>query len=359
MTLAIPREFSTLSNCLDFIRQNCPAEHVWVDANRVFCDPANDSDYIEPSLLVPPGHLRRVALRKRFGRWEQAVPRYLFRGEPASFESTWTTLWRLVNNPDFEQLEKDRIIDAMCFVRERLRGPVTERRMSKLFAEGCCQHYGLPTGLIDFTSNLDVAASFAVLSKNASKQAGAIGVLDVQGARCGAEEIRFNLVDLTRHPWTPRPRNQAAYGVRHIESSGAADYKDSECCSDLGLTWYQFNHTANEQTWADRTSGLLDASTDVMAGLILLFLDEYVENEGPLSRKAAEWLANRVPCTLLVNCTPVNSSQEEPWLATWAQTGRQYPEDKVRAHIIQLWCGEVIEEEGRLGAPNTVGQADG
>jgi hypothetical protein len=338
-----------------------PTEHIWLDVDRVFCDPVNDGDGPpEQSLVVPPGHLYRAAVRRSpAGCWEQTVPRYLFRGEPDCFENTWTSLWRLLDKDrNLGELDKARIIDAKGFVMECLRRQVTEHRMSHLFAEGCCQHYGLPTGLIDFTSSLDIAAYFATHTTQA--EAGRIGVLDLQEAR------QFKLVDLTKHPWALRPRNQAAYGVRHsIDWPAGADYKGTECCSDLSLTWYQFRHTAVDQEGviqelAGRSRGLLDASTDVMAGLILLFLDEYIEMKGgPLSREAAEWLAKRVPHTPLAKCFPVGGSQEEFWLATWAQTGRHYSENEIRAQSIRVWCGELAEEKGQLGAPNTVGRADG
>jgi hypothetical protein len=280
-----------LSSCLDFIKQNCPGEYAWVDTNRAFCDPVNDDNYAEPFAAVPLGHLHRAALRRNSRHWQQTVPRYLFRGESAFFENTWTSLWRMMNNSDFEQSERGMILSAMRSVKDRLCGSSgTKRIMSPPFAEGCCQHYGLPTTLVDFTSNLDVAASFAAPTGGVWKGLGAIGVLDVQGAQCGTKEMKLSLVDLTRHPWTPRPRNQAAYGIRHIDFFGAGDYKDAECCSDLGLTWYLFDHAGDEQEWGGRTNDLLEASADVMAGLIFMFLDEFAKLHGPLPKKVAEWL---------------------------------------------------------------------
>src|SRR5262249_30248017 len=148
--------------------------------------------------------------------------------------------------------------------------------MSPYFAEGCCQHYGLPTNLVDFSSSLGVALSFARPTTHLGKPnheaaAGGVAVLDLS-VYSGIEYPDILLADLTSHPWSRRPRRQAAFGVlARGEVGHAPDLKAPHTCAQLGISWFTFRQASRSDGRALRAldiahvPGLLDAQDDVMA----------------------------------------------------------------------------------------------
>jgi hypothetical protein len=85
------------------------------------------------------------------------VPAYLYRGESKLYETVKSSEYRFKNNPDICPILKREVLFIMeeCAKTMRECGYPVEL-MSSLF-----QHYGFPTPIIDTTSSLKVAASFA------------------------------------------------------------------------------------------------------------------------------------------------------------------------------------------------------
>src|SRR5262245_34849746 len=139
--MLLSKEFLSLHECVEFIRHtHSSSEYVWCDASRVVCDPQKEFYEDTPSLVVPPGHRHRTAIRPGNRGWEQTLPRYLFRGEGSVYRNTCTSLSRMVDDTSLSAEEKSRIRDLTRFVMEQLHDQEGERWMSWAFAEACCQH---------------------------------------------------------------------------------------------------------------------------------------------------------------------------------------------------------------------------
>ncbi len=233
--------------------------------------------------------------------------------------------------------EKRTIRDLTEFVEQSLQKLAGQRWMSQAFAEGACQHYGLPTDFIDFTADLDVAGFFADYP-NTGGHEGGIAVLDLKRAAQDSGSGLL-LIDLTRHPWARRPSRQSAYGVS--DDLVTSDFKDPDVCKKLGIEWYGFrkNKVAESPENVARAAHLLAATDDVMAGVILLAVDEYVEQEGPLTSSVAAWLATRLSHVRLAQRRDATGDPGDPVLVTWSQTGLIHDPEIEKDRSISLWTG--------------------
>lgn len=135
------------------------------------------------------------------------APTYLFRGEPfcsgAPYPETRSSLRRLEN--------QDHSLAALLHpVVTRLVARLSERTSDTTEnALGALQHYGVPTTLIDFTHDVEVALSFAAPRKACGKK-GVIGVLPV---RVGNHRASISFVNYARHDFCERALRQHAFGV--------------------------------------------------------------------------------------------------------------------------------------------------
>jgi hypothetical protein len=195
-------------------------EIIWVDPGFILSDPrgVKSTRHHMPSL--------------QSGK-QEGIQRYLFRGEAALYASTKATGSRLLLGQEPLTLaEAISIIDVSTTTMSRLQG----LQMSELFAEACCQHYGLSTTLVDFTSNLRVAARFAS-SKGGRR--GRIGVLDL--AKALTEEAGVVVADLTGHSRARRVRAGSeggappgvAYTPRRVFSEGRQMPWPSSCALEV------------------------------------------------------------------------------------------------------------------------------
>jgi hypothetical protein len=341
-------KFRSLQECVETIRRNCPSDHyVWVDTSKIVCDPEREFWEEESSMFVPSANLYRCATRHRGDRWEQALPRYLFRGEASNYPNTLTSLRRMEDSSALSASDKRIIRDLTHFVEQGLGRLSGERWMSQPFAEGVCQHYGLPTDIIDFTTRLDVAGFFAA-GAVAGRAEGAICVLDLERVVWASGAPGLLLTDLTRHPWAPRPRGQSAYGVS--DDAITSDFKDPPVCSKLGLEWYRFTNNGVDDSFqkvAD-AENLLDAAHDVMAGIVLMAVDEYVEREGPLTSTTAEWLATRLSHVRIVQRRGATGEPDDPVVVTWSQAGLAHDAENEKDRSIALWTGNAMFRDSFL-----------
>jgi hypothetical protein len=147
------------------------------------------------------------------------------------------------------------------------------------------QHYGFPTSVIDFTSDLGCAFAFA------AEKTCLIGRVAVM-ARPSSSTAR--VFDWTEHAWAERPRRQAAYGVHPAD--GLTDLKSDVARSRLNVKWYQFSVQPSDRDRLDeKYHELVRASDDPSAGFLRHIITEYVEARGKLSPVLTEWLLERVP----------------------------------------------------------------
>jgi hypothetical protein len=259
------KHFASLADCMDFLGTMYPPEMLTMRCR----DPYSDRIH------------------------EKALPRYYFRGEDAAYETTTSARSRLQQSSALSSLEKDEILSVT---------KSCEVELSKLFkvpsllAKGYCQHYGLPTELIDFTSDIQIAAVFASLGDVAVNSTGLVAVLDHSGLNCLCPETpcRWTCADLTEHPYAERAVRQSAMGFSHLDHS---DLK-KDCTSSFDLRWFSFQRKESDiAKFNQRLSGpesVLDAKHDRVAGYLPLEIDAYVDSHRPLSERAAKWLASRV-----------------------------------------------------------------
>lgn len=152
------------------------------------------------------------------------MPRYLYRGESFIYPTTTSRMHRLKTNPKIAPEVKRVIEEVSKSVDTELQDPKF-MGLPPMLSAGFCQHYGVPTELLDVTSELDVAAYFA-----STGCIGGRGMICVIPAALGAKKAV--VIDLRSHPLAERPRRQAALAVfskRHI------DFKSNECVTELGL----------------------------------------------------------------------------------------------------------------------------
>ena len=93
------------------------------------------------------------------------APRYLYRGECGDFPTTESSLTRLSGSGRFDAAEQETLLRIHDALLARFQNEDYDN--GKWNSEGLLEHYGIPTEVINFSRDLDVAAAFA-----ASKEPG-------------------------------------------------------------------------------------------------------------------------------------------------------------------------------------------
>jgi hypothetical protein len=226
------------------------------------------------------------------------APRYLYRGEGRCFDSTRSSIDRLRAGPDSDiAAEIEELAGwVMAFTAHDLE-------LEEVGAHALLQHYGLPTELFDFTSNLGVAATFA--SEGPRDGEGYIGVLDLTVAIRQATIFNLTVLELAE-----RAIRQGAFGVHPqwaMEMTGQErDLKRREVCEGLGLRWFRFRRNREDLHLfgRERLRQVLDERSDPIAGWLRHAINCYVIEYGKLPNVIAEWFAGRVPMVPLVASLP-------------------------------------------------------
>lgn len=257
MQLKINKHFESLTDLLDFVANHYPPGTIAI--------PAKD---IETSEEI-----------------NAMAPRYLYRGERDNYETTTSSMQRLKTNSSLSILEQEELEKLAKWVDGEMQAKTP---LTPMYSAGYCQHYGLPTELLDFTASPEVAGAFASLGD--LHPVGLFAVVDV--ALATSQSI---IIDLTEHPFGFRPRWQQAYGIFHRQF---IDFKADDCVLELGIRWYSFSRAASDiEQFTDLLTGkeaLLDAHRDPLAGYIQLSIDDYVRNFGKLQDNSAIWLSKQV-----------------------------------------------------------------
>jgi hypothetical protein len=272
------RQFPTLTACVEYLRARYPRTSL-VGSRDI------DTGEMEP--------------RARFPRW-------LFRGEPECFPSSTSALVRLRASSPAWSDEVEMVAD---FVHRHVVHQLVLPYLSEVETitnlqwlgvaatyEGLafCQHYGLPTALIDFTSSLRVAAGFAVATAHrpAARPWGRIAVLDVMRSRSCSQIWDFRDLSPTR------AARQRAYG---LYVAGHADLCAADVRRRLGLVWYRFRRDpSDERPWLRGFDRLLATTDDRLAGWVRHGIAMHVREHGALDSETAAFLASRVPMVPLL-----------------------------------------------------------
>ena len=199
------REFPSLNACLQHIKSNFgPSQTIALQAKQI-------------------GTGKRIGVRN--------APAFLYRGESHCFPTTKSSMQRMKSQSGLPRNVKFIIARVAKHVDAGLREfmgylSLHDHKLTlddPMLSAGFCQHYGLPTKLIDATSRLDVMAYFA-----------SGGTVGEQGALCvfPVDVISKNSVAiaLTRHPYGIRPHKQSAFA---IFNKNYIDFKSIPCIGQL------------------------------------------------------------------------------------------------------------------------------
>jgi hypothetical protein len=249
------------------------------------------------------------------------APSFVFRGESADYSTTHASMVRLRADAVISRDALDDMMRVSDFLVERFQ---TQLSMSRGESLGFLQHYGVPTELIDVTSDISVAISFA--SRLRVGDVGSVCIVPTKSL-----EGRGELHDLRRHPFARRPQRQSAFAV-HLPS--LPNLKSPEAIETLGLSWIRFRLTHVDAARFAPRFDLLDAHTDEVAGLIWIMIDDY----GKFSDEAAMLLAQRIdPARLMARASSDGTVVLLPEDEASYGLGARYDDDEMfrRGHYEQ------------------------
>lgn len=218
------------------------------------------------------------------------TPRFLFRGEPGGFTDTKPSAGRL----DTLHLDGVRLsAEARLLfpkLSDWLRRALTEPsyNLSDFEAIAVLQHYGLPTIMLDLTSDPGVAMAFAI--GRGSNDCGRIGVIPAAVFRKGV-----SIAELCDHGWAVRAQRQSGFAAARLKPP-LLNLKSSEALTQLGIEWYEFPVSQRDRDLArQRHDKLLSVRTDPTSGILRYHVIEYVETFGKLPPDLARWIVGKIP----------------------------------------------------------------
>lgn len=244
------KSFSSLAACLDYVSDNFPLNQ----RTTLLCKSIDTGEWVSKD-----------------------VPKFLFRGESHAFPTTIPSMDRLLKTKSIPLITRNILKSQSERVDNELQKFLSPNSM---LSAGFLQHYGMPTGLLDVTSDLDIAAYFA-----SGGEVGESGLFCVLPVDVVAQHS--TIIDLTQHPYAERPRRQSAYALWHRTHS---DIKNVDCINNLDLQWFEFTLKLADVELFRSRQDILDAHTDKVAGILQLILEGY----GKIDDIAARWLADRV-----------------------------------------------------------------
>lgn len=276
-------------------------------------------------------------------------PRWLFRGERSCFPASRPTLWRLRRSGDHLADEVERGTDfAVRYTVHHLVLPyiqdldhftsLTWMAVSATY-EGLafCQHYGLPTAMVDFTLSLRIAAAFASTPTSSASGAGhgRIAVLDTLKARECSQIIDLRDFSATR---AARQKGFALYVPGH------ADLCSRRVQRKLGLKWYRFNRDAREEAqWQKGFGAMIRTDNDRLAGWLRHAVSIYARQVGPLSNETADYLCGRIPIVPLV----AQSRRRPYWIAFQVPSTVPFETCTEAKRTMRDWTRDRTVDQGR------------
>lgn len=199
----------------------------------------------------------------------KTAPSSLFRGEARPWPKSCPGTLRILEDDSLHFQEKTYWIDLAGHFVDWFVDYTGQTNLNS--AEMFLQHYGIPTDLLDFSSDPEIAIFFASLSHQ--DEPGMICCMDKERA------IQIGEVfDLTNYSLFPglqleRPKKQKGFAYRH-RAGLPSDLKSASARELLGLTWYAFYKNGYEGL-VESHRRILYVEDDKMALYILAYAAEF------------------------------------------------------------------------------------
>lgn len=228
-------------------------------------------------------------------------PRYLFRGERTiNWSTSKSTFSRtLMHHTHFREINyyitgiipeigtiygnggyslyqflKEAIFDVYG-LDQRAENPKID-----LAIAGLMQHYGFETAMLDVTSDITIAASFAATGEVGDT--GQIMVLETKHL----EDQYFDLTKIGGN----RPKKQSAFA---LWGSPDLDLKSSQFQSDYDPKWFKFKMTPDDKQHFFNAE-MLSIRNDRIAGNIFDWYDTYVYSNDEITPDVADYFKGKV-----------------------------------------------------------------
>jgi hypothetical protein len=272
---------------------------------------------------------------------------WLFRGESSVYyPATTSMLQRVRSDPSVGLPPKSRrTIEGLAEPLAKDLGDFLA--IGQAEAWGFLQHYEFPTDRLDFTDKPSIAAYFASGGERPVPEGTKVllAALEVVMAR-GQAEFR----DLREHPNAERPRRQSAFTL-FVPEQPRIDLKSPAVRQRLGVRWFECTVTRADRAQFGGQGAILDAHTDLVAGVIWLLIDGYTK----LDDWSAKWLADHVVAAPFVTRTVGHASTGQTIVELWSaeDAGLEYEELVERFNNYRYWSNQCQERRSSGGLANT------
>lgn len=269
---------------------------------------------------------------------------YLFRGEASTkYPHTRSMLERVRQDTSLHPKARDKIEETVEFRAANLPSSLN---MTEAEAWGFIQHYEAPTDRLDFTADASIAAYFA--SGLARPVLVGTPVLLAAMSISKASAIA-DLVDLRKHPRAERPRRQKAFTL-FVPDEPDIDLKSRSARDRLGLKWFRCTVTDKDLRRFGGQESILDAHTDMVAGVMQLWIDDCEK----MNDWSAEWLADHVVAAPFVTKIVGHSADGRivVELCSAEEAGLEFDELVERFNNRRVWSHNYQDTRGRGGLSN-------
>jgi hypothetical protein len=229
------------------------------------------------------------------------APAYLFRGEAdIRWETTASSMRRFVDDESFSSSTREMFVSAT----KALDRVLQTRGLHPMYSAALLQHYGLPTDVLDLTSSVSTAASFATYKY--------VGPGRIMCFSLDSLRSELIVIDLRRLSFARRPRLQQAYVIFH---KSEPNLKAGKLVEKLQPRMISFEATRAELKAFDRNDELWGLPDPTSGLLNMIARDEVIPNmdlSEEMRSQVCAMIDARVPWSP-VPMRPVDNGFEPAW----------------------------------------------
>ena len=200
---------------------------------------------------------------------EETTESRLYRGESQCYPKTLPGTARILTDESLDLEEKTFWIDFAGHFEEWCCKPTTP--LSLETGQMFLQHYGIPTDLLDFSSDPEIAIFFASL--NHPEELGLICSMDKQKAKANGDLFNLQNYKIAQGLQLERPKKQKGFALRHRPGL-PSDLKSQEAREMYGIKWYAFRKIGHEK-YLKKYKYILEVDNDKAALYILMFVADF------------------------------------------------------------------------------------